>query len=282
MSESNAPAISNPVEYIQHHLGNMTHNGERPADLVDFSVFFVDTFLVSLLLAVLFGFVSWKVGKNLDPDKPTGMQNVLETIVEFVNQQVKDIFPTADKWIGPLAITIFIWVILLNAMDLLPVDLIPSLVGGVASIFGYDPHHVYFKAVPTTNLDTTFALAILVFALIIFYNIKNKGLVGYIKMFLFHPFGKWLMPINIVMTAVEEVAKPVSMGLRLFGNMFAGELLFLLIALLAFSYWAMPGQVVLGTLWAIFHILVITLQAFIFMLLTIVYLGLASQGVDEH
>ena len=282
MSESNAPAISNPVEYIQHHLGNMTHNGERPADLVDFSVFFVDTFLVSLLLAVLFGFVSWKVGKNLDPDKPTGMQNVLETIVEFVNQQVKDIFPTADKWIGPLAITIFIWVMLLNAMDLLPVDLIPSLVGGVASIFGYDPHHVYFKAVPTTNLDTTFALAIFVFALIIFYNIKNKGLVGYIKMFLFHPFGKWLMPINIVMTAVEEVAKPVSMGLRLFGNMFAGELLFLLIALLAFSYWAMPGQVVLGTLWAIFHILVITLQAFIFMLLTIVYLGLASQGVDEH
>jgi len=282
VSESNAPAISNPVEYIQHHLGNMTHNGERPADLVDFSVFFVDTFLVSLLLAVLFGFVSWKVGKNLDPDKPTGMQNVLETIVEFVNQQVKDIFPTADKWIGPLAITIFIWVILMNAMDLLPVDLIPSLVGGVASIFGYDPHHVYFKAVPTTNLDTTFALAILVFALIVFYNIKNKGLVGYIKMFLFHPFGKWLMPINIVMTAVEEVAKPVSMGLRLFGNMFAGELLFLLIALLAFSYWAMPGQVVLGTLWAIFHILVITLQAFIFMLLTIVYLGLASQGVDEH
>ena len=282
MSESNAPAISNPVEYIQHHLGNMTHNGERPADLVDFSVFFVDTFVVSLLLAVLFGFVSWKVGKNLDPDKPTGMQNVLETIVEFVKQQVKDIFPTADKWIGPLAITIFVWVILLNSMDLLPVDLIPSLVGGVASIFGYDPHHVYFKAVPTTNLDTTFALAILVFALIIFYNIKHKGLVGYIKMFLFHPFGKWLMPINIVMTAVEEVAKPVSMGLRLFGNMFAGELLFLLIALLAFSYWAMPGQVVLGTLWAIFHILVITLQAFIFMLLTIVYLGLASQGVDEH
>jgi F-type H+-transporting ATPase subunit a len=282
VSESNAPAISNPVEYIQHHLGNMTHNGERPADLVDFSVFFVDTFVVSLLLAVLFGFVSWKVGKNLDPDKPTGMQNVLETIVEFVNQQVKDIFPTADKWIGPLAITIFVWVILLNAMDLLPVDLIPSLVGGVASLFGYDPHNVYFKAVPTTNLDTTFALAILVFALIIFYNIKHKGLVGYIKMFLFHPFGKWLMPINIVMTAVEEVAKPVSMGLRLFGNMFAGELLFLLIALLAFSYWAMPGQVVLGTLWAIFHILVITLQAFIFMLLTIVYLGLASQGVDEH
>lgn len=282
MSESNAPAISNPVEYIQHHLQNMTLSGERPASLIDFNVFFVDTFLVSLFLAVLFGFVAWRVGKNLDPDKPTGMQNLLEMVVEFVDQQVKDIFPTADKWVGPLAITIFVWVFLMNAMDLLPVDLIPSLVGGVASVFGYDPHHVYFKAVPTTNLDTTFALALLVFGLIIFYNIKNKGLIGYIKMFLFHPFGKFAIPVNVVMTAIEEIAKPISLALRLFGNMFAGELLFLLIALLAFSVWAMPGQVVLGTLWAIFHILVITLQAFIFMLLTVVYLGLASQGVDEH
>ena len=282
MSESNAPAISNPVEYIQHHLGNMTLNGERPADLVDFSVFFVDTFLVSVILACLFGYAAWKVGKNIDPDKPTGLQNLLETVVEFVNQQVKDIFPTADKWIGPLAITIFVWVFLMNAMDLIPVDLIPSLVSGVAGVFGFDPHDVHFKAVPTTNLDTTFALALLVFGLIIFYNIKNKGVVGYAKMFLFHPFGKWAIPVNIIMTTIEEVAKPVSLGLRLFGNMFAGELLFMLIALLAFSVWAMPAQVVLGTLWGIFHMLVVPLQAFIFMLLTIVYLGLASQGVDEH
>lgn len=282
MSESNAPAISNPVEYIQHHLQNATLDGDRPASLVDFSVFFIDTFLVSLILAILFGFIAWKVGKNIDPDKPTGMQNALETLVEFVNKQVKDIFPTADKWIGPLAITIFVWVFLMNAMDLLPVDLIPSLVGGVASLFGADPHHVYTKVVPTTNLDTTFALALLVFGLIIFYNIKNKGLLGYIKTFLFHPFGKWLMPVNIIMTTIEEVAKPISLGLRLFGNMFAGELLFLLIALLAFSVWAMPAQIALGTLWGIFHMLVVPLQAFIFMLLTVVYLGLASQGEDEH
>ncbi len=282
MSESNAPAIASPVEYIQHHLQNMTLNGERPNNLVDFSVFFIDTFVVSLVLASIFAFASWRVSKNIDADKPTGMQNVLETVVEFVNQQVQDIFPGADKWIGPLAITIFVWVLFMNAMDFLPVDLLPSLVGGVASIFGYDPHHVYFKAVPTTNLDTTFALALLVFGLIIFYNIKNKGLIGYIKVFLFHPFGKWLMPVNIVMTTIEEVAKPVSLGLRLFGNMFAGELLFLLIALLAFSVWAMPAQIALGTLWGIFHMLVVPLQAFIFMLLTIVYLGLASQGVDEH
>jgi F-type H+-transporting ATPase subunit a len=282
VSESNAPAISSPVEYIQHHLQNMTLSGERPSDLVDFSVFFIDTFLVSLILACIFAFAAWRVSKSIDADKPTGMQNILETVVEFVNQQVQDIFPTADKWVGPLAITIFVWVLFMNAMDFLPVDLLPSLVGGVASVFGYDPHHVYFKAVPTTNLDTTFALALLVFGLIIFYNIKNKGLVGYIKVFLFHPFGKWLMPVNIIMTTIEEVAKPVSLGLRLFGNMFAGELLFLLIALLAFSVWAMPAQVALGTLWGIFHMLVVPLQAFIFMLLTIVYLGLASQGVDEH
>lgn len=282
MSDSSAPAISSPVEYIQHHLGNMTLDGERPASLVDFSVFFVDTFVVSLILACLFGYAAWKVGKNIDPDKPTGMQNILETVVEFVNQQVKDIFPTADKMVGPLAITIFVWVLLMNTMDIIPVDLIPALVSGVAGVFGYDPSHVYFKAVPTTNLDTTFALALLVFGLIIYYNVKNKGVVGYAKMFLFHPFGKWAIPVNIVMTTIEEVAKPVSLGLRLFGNMFAGELLFLLIALLAFSVWAMPAQIILGTLWGIFHMLVIPLQAFIFMLLTIVYLGLASQGVDEH
>ena len=260
----------------------MTLSGERPSDLVDFNVFFIDTFLVSVILAAIFAFVAWRVSKSIDADKPTGMQNILETVVEFVNQQVQDIFPTADKWVGPLAITIFVWVLLMNAMDFLPVDLLPSLVGGVASVFGVDPRHVYFKAVPTTNLDTTFALALLVFGLIIFYNIKNKGLVGYIKVFLFHPFGKWLMPVNIIMTTIEEVAKPVSLGLRLFGNMFAGELLFLLIALLAFSVWAMPAQVTLGTLWGIFHMLVVPLQAFIFMLLTIVYLGLASQGADEH
>ncbi len=288
MSEANAPAISNPVEYIQHHLTNASLGGQ-PESLVDFSVFFIDTFLVTVILASLIAFVGWRVGKNLDADNPTGMQNVLETIVEFVNQQVKDIFPSADRLIGPLAITIFIIVFLMNLLDIVPVDLLPSLVTGIAStVFGADPHHVYFKAVPTTNLDTTFALALIVFGLIIFYNIKNKGLLGYLKVFVTHPFAASnivvkviLAPFNILMTTIEEVAKPVSLGLRLFGNMFAGELLFLLIALLGFA-WAMPGQVVLGMLWSIFHLLVIPLQAFIFMLLTIVYLSLASQGVDEH
>lgn len=287
MSEANAPAISSPVEYIQHHLQNGSIGG-KPESLVDFGVFFWDIFLVTVILAGIFAFVSWKVGKNLDPDKPTGMQNILELIVEFVNQQVKDIFPDADKWIGPLAITIFIMVILMNTMDIVPVDLIPSFVAGVASIFGADPHHVYFKAVPTTNLDTTFALALMVFCLIMFYNIKSKGLVGYLMVFLTHPFSAKALPVkiilapaNVMMTIIEELAKPISMGLRLFGNMFAGELLFLLIALLGVG-WAMPGQIVLGSLWSIFHIMVIILQAYIFMLLTVIFLGLASQKVEHH
>ena len=284
MSESNPPAISNPVEYIQHHLTNWrdgVEHGEQ-VKIVDFSVFHIDVFLFSVLLAGLFAYVAWKIGKNLSADKPSSAQNAVEMVVEFVNQQVRDIFPHADALVGPLAITIFIWVILLNTMDLLPVDLLPSLWGGIAGLFGADPHHVYLKVVPTTNLDTTFGLAVSVFVLIIVYNIRYKVVVGYIKQFLFHPFGKYAIPFNIIMTTIEEIAKPISMGLRLFGNMFAGELLFLLIALLAFSPWAMPAQVALGSIWAIFHILVITLQAFIFMLLTVVYLGLASQTDAVH
>jgi len=287
VSEGNAPAISSPVEYIQHHLQNGSIGG-KPESLVDFSVFFWDIFAVTVILAGLLAFVSWKVGQNLDPDKPTGIQNVLESIVEFVNQQVQDIFPDADEWIGPLAITIFIMVILMNTMDIIPVDLFPSLVAGVASIFGADPHHVYFKLVPTTNLDTTFALALMVFILVMFYNIKSKGLLGYLKVFVTHPFSAektWvkiiLAPANVMMTIIEELAKPISMGLRLFGNMFAGELLFLLIALLGVG-WAMPGQIVLGSLWSIFHIMVIILQAYIFMLLTVIFLGLASQKAEDH
>ncbi|WGZ91549.1 MAG: F0F1 ATP synthase subunit A [Candidatus Thiocaldithrix dubininis] len=284
MSAANPPAISNPVEYIQHHLTNWSvgvEHGEK-IKIVDFSVVHLDVLLFSVLLAGLFAYFAWKVGKNLTAGVPSGAQNVTETIVEFVNQQVKDVFPNADGLVGPLALTIFVWVVLMNTMDLLPVDLLPALAGGIAGIFGADPHYVYLKVVPTTNLDTTFGLALSVFVLIFVYNIRYKGVVGYIKQYLFHPFGKYAIPANIIMTAIEEVAKPVSMGLRLFGNMFAGELLFLLIALLAFSVWAMPAQIALGSIWAIFHILVITLQGFIFMLLTIVYLGLASQHGDDH
>jgi F-type H+-transporting ATPase subunit a len=281
VSDPSAPATADPVKYIQHHLTNWclgcdpeTH---KPDNLVDFSVFFIDAFMWALALAGVFAFVAWRVGRNLDPDNPTGLQNVLEGIVEFVNQQIQDIFPGRNPIIGPLSITIFVWVFLMNAMDLVPVDLVPwisSLIG--AGVFGMDPYDVYMKIVPTTNLDTTFGLALSVFLLIVYYNIKVKGL-GYGKQFLTHPFGPWLAPVNVVMTAIEEIAKPVSLGLRLFGNLFAGELIFVLIALL--PWWI---QFVPGGAWAIFHLLVITLQAFIFMLLTIVYLALAHEEHEEH
>jgi F-type H+-transporting ATPase subunit a len=265
-SNPNGPTA---VEYIQHHLHNNSI-GEG-----GFWVLNLDTLVYGWLLAGVLMYIAYKTGKSMTADTPTGGQNVLEAIVEFVQQQIKDIFPGSNPLIGPLALTIFMWVFLMNAMDLIPVDLLPSL----GQLVGIE----YMKVVPTTDLSTTFALALSVFALIIFYNIKIKGPVGYLKMFLFHPFGKYLIPVNIIMTTIEEVAKPVSLGLRLFGNMFAGELIFLLIALLGgASLFGLLPQVALGSAWAIFHILVITLQAFIFMLLTIVYLGMAHQDLDEH
>lgn len=263
MSESGSGG--SPVEYIQHHLQNLSI-GEGVWALN------LDTLFFGWAMAGILVWLSFKVGKSLSVDTPSGLQNVLEAVVEFVNQQIKDIFPGSNPIIAPLALTIFMWVFLMNAMDLVPVDLLPLIANSIGI-------H-YLKVVPTTDLGTTFGLALSVFALIIFYNIKVKGLKGYISMFLFHPFGKWLVPINIIMTAIEEVAKPVSLALRLFGNMFAGELLFMLIALLGFAWFMLPVQTALGAAWAIFHILVITLQAFIFMILTIVYLGLAH--ADDH
>jgi len=256
------------VEYIQHHLHNNTTEGSG------FWVVNLDTMFYSWLTAGILMYIAYIVGKNLKEDNPGSLQNAIESIVEFVQQQIRDIFPGSNPLIGPLSLTIFMWVFLMNAMDLVPVDLLPEL----GQLVGIE----YMKVVPTTDLATTFALALSVFALIIYYNIKIKGFVGYIKMFLFHPFGKYLIPVNIIMTTIEEVAKPISLGLRLFGNMFAGELIFLLIALLGgASMLGLLPQVALGSIWAIFHILVITLQAFIFMLLTIVYLAMAHQDDSE-
>lgn len=282
MSETASHAGADPVAYIQHHLTNWclgcdpeTH---QPSSIVDFSVFFLDTFLWALIIAVGLGYLAWRVGKNLDPERPSGLQNLIEAVVEFVNQQVKDVFPHAPALVGPLALTIFLWVFLMNSMDLLPVDLLPWLARLAGEhLLGADPHQVYLKVVPTTNLDTTFGLSLSVFALIVYYNVRVKGLGGYAKQFVTHPFGPALAPVNVVMTTVEEVAKPLSLGLRLFGNMFAGELIFLLIALMPWWIQWLPGG---G--WAIFHILVVTLQAFIFMLLTIVYLSLAHEEHAEH
>lgn len=263
------------VEYIQHHLTN-NHIGEG------FWTFNLDTIVISLLLGALIIFVAARLGRRLESGTPGGFQNFVESILDFVATNVKDAFPGHNPLIAPLALTIFLWVWIMNFMDLIPVDLLPYLYQIVTG----DPH-AHLKVVPTTDLNTTLAMAFTVFALIVFYNIKVKGIVGFIKMFLFHPFGKFLVPVNIVMTLIEEVSKPLSLALRLFGNMFAGELVFLLIALIggtlavgaAALFWA-PLQVLLDLGWLIFHLLVITLQAFIFMVLTIVYLGMAHE--DDH
>ena len=258
------------VEYIQHHLQNATV-GEG------FWTFNVDTIFFSAFLAVLIVWFGARVVKNATTGVPGHTQNFFESILEFVQANIRDAFPGHNPIIGPLALTIFVWVWLMNFMDLIPVDLLPYL----WQVISGNPE-AHLRVVPTTDLNTTLAMAFTVFALVIFYNIKVKGVMGYIKVFLFHPFGKFLIPVNIVMTAIEEIAKPLSLALRLFGNMFAGELVFLLIALIggtlavgaAALFWA-PLQAVLDFGWLIFHLLVITLQAFIFMVLTIVYLGMA-------
>ena len=269
------------VEYIQHHLTNLCGGDCDPVThkAASFWAWHLDTLFFSIALGALIVVVSWRLSRRLTAGTPGGFQNFVESIVEFVSGQVRDSFPGHNPLIAPMALTIFVWVWLMNFMDLIPVDLLPV----IASFFGIQ----YLKVVPTTDLSATFALSLTVFILIVYYNIKVKGALGYLKMFLFHPFGKYLVPVNIVMTLIEELAKPLSLGLRLFGNLFAGELVFLLIALIggtlavgaAALFW-LPLQVVLDLGWLIFHLLIITLQAFIFMVLTIVYLGMAH--VNEH
>ena len=251
------PATDNPVGYISHHLQSLQAGS-------GFWQFNIDTIFFSALLALIVMVISYRVGKSIQAGAPSGTQNVLETLIEFVNSLVKEAFPKPNKIVGPLGLTIFIWVFLMNAMDLIPVDLLPK----AADLMGIH----YLKVVPTTDPHTTFAMSLMIFALCIYYNIKIKGGLGYMKSFLVHPFGIWLAPINFILTMVEELAKPLSLALRLFGNMFTGELVFLLIALLPWYLIPIPGS-----LWAIFHILVITLQAFIFMVLTIMYISLASE-----
>ena len=243
--------------YIVHHLSPLSV-GEG------FWALHLDTLFFSTLLGGLFAWFFKSVADKATPGVPGVMQNFVEMMIEFVEQQVKDSFHGNSKLIAPMALTIFCWVFLWNFMDLIPVDLLPL----IGSLMGLE----YLRVVPSTDLNATFALAITVFILIFFYSIKVKGLFGFLKEMTCTPFGPWLMPFNLALKTVEEIAKPISFGLRLFGNLYAGELIFLLIALLPPLL-----QPVLSFPWAIFHILIITLQAFIFMVLTIVYLSLAHE-----
>jgi F-type H+-transporting ATPase subunit a len=271
-------------EYIQHHLTFLT-NGS-PRGVVDFSVIDLDTVFFSVILAMLFGGAFYFAARTATAGVPGKFQNFVELIVEFVDQQVKDTFHGTNKLLAPLALTIFCWVFLFNAMDVLPVDLLPAIAHGVGV--------AHLKVVPSTDLNATFAMSLTVFVLIIYYSIKCKGLGGFLAELTLQPFTaknpivKVLLVLpNLLLEIVPLLARPISLSLRLYGNLFAGEMIFLLIAALSlhgveqlghFSGWlAIVGQFVLALAWGIFHLLVITLQAFIFMVLTIVYLSMAQE-----
>lgn len=283
-------AAETPVEYIQHHLQNLTygklpagyertdgtvveeatwtlaHSSTEAADM-GFMAIHLDTMGWSLAMGLLFLFLFWKVAKRASSGVPTGLQNVVEMTVEFVQGIVKDAFHGKNPIIAPLALTIFVWIFLMNTLKLIPVDFIPSIAG----LLGLE----YFKIVPTTDPNATFGMALGVFFLILYYNFKIKGAGGFAKELSFTPFNHWsLMPFNLFLEIIGHLTKPLSLALRLFGNMYAGEVVFILIALLPF--WL---QWTLNVPWAIFHILVVTLQAFIFTTLSVVYL---SQAHEEH
>ena len=226
---------------------------------------------MSILLGVIFMGLFYFVSRKATSGVPTGLQNGVEFLVEMVQGTIKNTFFGKNNLIGPLSLTIFCWIFMMNLMDLVPVDWIPLL----AQVIAQDSH-LYFKAVPTTDINITAGFAISVFILVIFYSIKIKGMGGFLGEFAFHPFGKWALPLNLVMEIPSFLAKPVSLALRLYGNLFAGEMIFLVIALVGWF------QLPLHFAWAVFHILIITLQAYLFMMLTIVYLNQAHTKPEAH
>jgi F-type H+-transporting ATPase subunit a len=280
MAASGTPTAS---EYIQHHLTNLTfgqradgswgvaHSSQEAAQM-GFWAINLDTMFFSLLLGGLFLYLFRKAAKNATTGEPGTLQTVVEAMVDFVKDNIRGSSCEPNPLVAPLALTIFIWIFLMNLMDLVPVDLLPWL----ASFLGVH----YLKVVPSTDPNTTFGMSISVFFLMIYYSFKVKGVGGFLGELTLQPFGKFAMPANLVLEGVTLISKPLSLSLRLFGNLYAGEMIFILIALMY------GGGIILGItagavqfVWAVFHILVITLQAFIFMVLTIVYLDMAHQ---EH
>lgn len=271
------------TEYIKHHLQNLVF-GRHPdgtwglahsaaeAKAMGFWAVHLDTLGVSILLGVIFLYFFRKAAAQATAGVPGGLQNFVEWVVEFVDSSVKSSFTGRNPLIAPLALTIFVWIFLLNLMDLVPIDWVPGLMGALGL--------PYFKLVPTTDPNATFGMAIGVFILILYYSIKIKGAGGFVGELAFQPFGKWGLPANLLLEGVSLIAKPVSLALRLFGNLYAGEIIFVLIALMfsGGTIMFLAGGV-LQWAWAVFHVLIITLQAFIFMTLTIVYLDMAHR---EH
>jgi F-type H+-transporting ATPase subunit a len=252
-------------DYITHHLTNWSV-GEG------FWTVHVDTLGWSIFMGLIFLFSFRAVAKTANAGVPTKWQCAVEMVVEFIENTVKSTFHGKNPVIAPLALTIFVWVLLMNLLDLVPVDFIPWTAQQIGAAMGYDPHHVYMKAVPTTDLNMTIALALGVFILMIYYSIKMKGLGGFIKELTTQPFNTpWLYWFNFILEVVALLAKPLSLALRLFGNLYAGELIFILIAMTGLY------QLPMHFAWAVFHLLVIPLQAFIFTILTVVYLSMAHE-----
>ncbi|TBW56441.1 F0F1 ATP synthase subunit A [Marinobacter halodurans] len=296
--------------YIDHHLTNLTfgqlpagtrpgqdqaiwtmaHNGAE-AQQMGFMAIHVDMIGWSLVLGIIFFIMFRKVAKTMTSDTPSGFQNFVEMVVDFVQDNVKGMFPYKNPLVAPMALTILVWVFLMNFMDLIAVDLLPWIAKMVGvHVLGADPHTVFFKVVPSTDPNVTLGMAFDVFLLILFFSIREKGLGGFIGELTLHPFSNknpivqaFFIPINFVLEFVNMIAKPVSLGLRLFGNMYAGEMIFILIALM---YSAGPVLGIFGgglqIVWALFHILIISLQAFIFMVLTIVYMSQSFETGESH
>ncbi|MES2283613.1 MAG: F0F1 ATP synthase subunit A [Pseudomonadota bacterium] len=285
MAESSGNALT-AGEYIGHHLVHLQNKTVKQTSIVDFTYFNLDTIFWSITLGVIGLFVMWRVAKSVHSGVPGRMQAAVEILLEMVDSQAKGIVKNAEsrKMVGPLALTVFVWIFLMNSMDFLPVDLFHSIFAAT----GLDHTIHYFRVVPTADLSATLGMSCGVLLVCLYYNIKIKGIGGWVHELFSAPFGdKWfLYPVNFLMQMIEFAAKTVSHGLRLFGNMYAGELLFMLIALMgavgfgsATGIFLFIGHVLAGTGWAIFHILIVALQAFIFMMLTLVYVG---QAHDHH
>ena len=259
-----------PNEYIGHHLLNLQY-GEG------FWTYNVDSIFFSVVLGLVFVVSFYLAARKATAGVPGKFQLFVEVMVDFIDTQVRDTFHGTSKLIAPLALTIFCWILLMNFMDVVPVDLLP-VIGEKAGL-------EHLKVVPTTDLNITLGMSLTVFLLVMFYSFKIKGFRGFGWELLTHPFGKWMMPFNLLLNLIEHLARPVSLALRLFGNLYAGEVIFLLLAVLGGSFainsfagvGGAVGQLLFGTVWAVFHILVIPLQAFIFTVLTIVYLAQAHE-----
>jgi len=298
-------------EYLEHHLQNLVYGklpegyerinkdgttevlqkdtwtlaqGKAEVAEMGFWAFHIDTLFFSTLLGAVFLFIFARAAKNFSLYKPTRLQCFIEMMIDFINGVVQGTFKSAkNSLIAPMALTIFSWVLLMNLMDLVPVDLIPY----PAELLGIP----YLKVVPTTDLNLTASLALSVFGLYLFFSIKSKGFIGFIKSISLHPFGPWMLPANLFIEIIDLLAKPLSLALRLYGNLYAGEMIFLLIAgmvSIELTQLTIAGLglnlagITLSLIWAIFHILIVVLQAFIFMMLTVVYMNMAHEKFEQH